>query len=113
MIKKTAVLMAALVQCLGMFTATSVSGQPTTGMAKQTGVSEHHKMMSDMMKDMSMEIYKMTEQMGSGERNHEQTQQHKQERPGDCQLCDARIQAYFVFCLRIFAAQATIICGAG
>ena len=78
MIKKTAVSITALVLCLGMFTAASVSAQPTTGMAKQTGVSEHHRMMSDMMKDMSQEMGRMTEQMASGEPTAEQRKQMSQ-----------------------------------
>ena len=78
MIKKTAVSITALVLCLGMFTAASVSAQPTTGMAKQTGVSAHHQMMSDMMKDMSIEMNKMTELMGSGEPTAEQRKQTSQ-----------------------------------
>ena len=82
MIKKTAVSMTALVLCLGMFTAASVSAQPTTGVAKQTGVSAHHQMMSDMMKDMSQEMNKMTEQMGSGERTPEQRMQMSQHMEG-------------------------------
>ena len=47
-------------------------------MAKQTGVSEHHKMMSDMMKDMSQEMSRMTDQMGSGEPTAEQRKQTSQ-----------------------------------
>ena len=78
MIKKTAVSMTALALCLGIFTVASVRAQPTTGMAKQTSVSEHHQMMSGMMKDMSLEMNKMTEQMGAGEPTAEQRKQTSQ-----------------------------------
>lgn len=72
MIKRTAVSMMAFVMCLGILSTASVSAQPTTGTARQTGVSEHHRMMADMMKDMSQEMSRMTEQMGGGERTPEQ-----------------------------------------
>ena len=75
MIKKTAVSMMALVLCLGIFSAAPVSAQPTTGAARQSGVSGHHQMMGDMMKDMSQEMSKMTEQMAGGERTPEQRKQ--------------------------------------
>ena len=42
MSKITAVSMAVPVLCLGMFTAASVSGQPTEGVARRTGVREYH-----------------------------------------------------------------------
>jgi hypothetical protein len=78
MIKKAAVSMTALVLSLGMFSAASVTAQPTTGMSKQSGMSEHHQMMSDMMKDMSGEMNRMTEQMGGGEPTPEQRKQMSQ-----------------------------------
>jgi gas vesicle protein len=78
MLKKTAVSMMAFVVCLGIFSAAAVSAQPTTGAARQTGMSEHHQMMADMMKDMSQEMSKMTEQMGGGEGTPEQRKQLSQ-----------------------------------
>ena len=75
MIKKTEVPMTALVLCLAIFTATSASGQPTAGVAKQTGVSEHHQIMGAMMKDMSQEMNKMTELMSRGDLTPEQRTQ--------------------------------------
>ena len=71
MIRKTAASMTALVLCLGMFTALPVSAQ-TTGPAREPGVSEHHRMMADMMKDVSHEMSEMTEQMSHGEVTPEQ-----------------------------------------
>ena len=78
MIAKTAVSMTALVLCLGLSTAASVSAQPTAGVARQTGVSEHHQMMGDMMKDMSQEMNKMTELMSRGDLTPEQRKQMSQ-----------------------------------
>ena len=78
MIKKTTVSMTALVLCLGIFSAAPVSAQPTTGAARQTGVSEHHQMMGDMMKDMSQEMNKMTELTSRGDLTPEQRKQMSQ-----------------------------------
>ena len=75
MIKKTAVPMTALILCLGMFTAASMSAQPTAGVAGQAGVSEHHQRMGDMMKDMSQEMNNMTELMSRGDLTPEQRKQ--------------------------------------
>ena len=43
-----------------------------TGAARQSGVSEHHQIIADMMKDMSQEMSKMAEQMSRGELTPEQ-----------------------------------------
>ena len=75
MIKKTAASMTALVLCLGKFAAAPTIAQPTTGTARQTGVSEHHQMMAEMMKDMSAEINKMSEEMARGNPTPEQRKQ--------------------------------------
>jgi hypothetical protein len=78
MIKKTAVSMAALVLCLGMVTAASVSAQSTAGGATQAGMSEHHQMMADRMKDMSQEMNNMTDLMSRGDLTPEQKKQMSQ-----------------------------------
>ena len=78
MIKRTAVSMMAFVMWLGIFSAAPVSAQPTTGAARQTGVSEHHQMMAGMMKDMSEEMNKMMEQMAGGKATPEQSKQMSQ-----------------------------------
>ena len=78
MIKKTAVSMSALVLCLGMFTAATVSAQPMAGVTRQAGVSEHHQRMGDMMKDMSQEMNNMTELMFRGDLTPEQRKQMSQ-----------------------------------
>jgi hypothetical protein len=78
MMTKTAASMSALVLCLGMFTAVPVSAQPTAGVANQTGVSQHHQMMADMMKDMSQEMGKMTQVMPRGDLTPEQRKQMSQ-----------------------------------
>ena len=67
MIKKAAVSMSALVLCLSMFIAVSVNAQPAAGMAMQTGVSEHHQRVADMMKNMSQEMGNMAGQMARDE----------------------------------------------
>lgn len=78
MIKKAAVPTMAFVACLGLFSALPASAQPTTGAARQTGVSEHHQMMADMMKDMSQEMSKMSEQAMKGDATPEQRKQMSQ-----------------------------------
>lgn len=78
MIKKTAVLMSALVLCLGMFTVVPVSAQPAAGVAGQAGMSAHHQRMADMMKDMSQEMNKMTELMSRSDLTPELRKQMSQ-----------------------------------
>ena len=74
MIKKT-VALTALALCFGMVIAVPAIAQPTTGAARETGVSEHHQMMADIMKDMSAEMNKMSEQMSRGNLTSEQRKQ--------------------------------------
>ena len=74
MTKKT-VALTALALCFGMGIAAPTIAQPTTGAARETGVSEHHRMMADLMKDMSAEMNKMSEEMSRGNLTSEQRKQ--------------------------------------
>ncbi len=67
MFKSTAISITGLIVCLGIFFAAPVSAQSSGGAVQPSAVSQSHQMMYGMMKDMSQEMSKMTEQMARGE----------------------------------------------
>lgn len=75
MMKKAATSMTAVVLCLGLLSAVPASAQPSKGAPAQTNVSRHHQMAGEMMKDMSQEMNKMTEEMSRGEPSPDQKKQ--------------------------------------
>ena len=66
MSKKTMASVTAIVVCLGVFLSAPASAQPSTGATLQDVTSQHHQRMYQMMKDMTGEMSKMTEQMSQG-----------------------------------------------
>ena len=67
MIRRIAVSMTAIVICLGLFATAPASAQTSTGPTWQDTTSQHHRMQYQMMKDMTQEMTRMTEQMLQGE----------------------------------------------
>ncbi len=65
MIKQTVVRIT-LVACTAVFGLTPLIAQSSEATSQQTGVSEHHQAMYDLMKDMSQEMSRMTEDMSHG-----------------------------------------------
>ena len=78
MIKKTTVSMTALVLGLGLVLAGPVRSQSPEAAPGHGGMSEHHQMIGDMMKEMSQEMNKMMEQTAGGEPTPEQRRQMSQ-----------------------------------
>ena len=66
MSKKAMASVTAIVVCLGVFLSAPASAQPSTGATLQDVTSQHHQRMYQMMKDMTGEMSKMTEQMSQG-----------------------------------------------
>lgn len=75
MITKSMVSVSAFVFCLGLFLATPIVAQTSTGTTRQPEVSQHHKTLFELMKDMSMEMNNMAEQMAGGAFTQEQERQ--------------------------------------
>jgi uncharacterized membrane protein YdfJ with MMPL/SSD domain len=75
MIKITAASMEVILICFGIFLATPASAQTSTVPTLQDGVSQHHRMQYQMMKDMTDQMGQMTEQMSRGELTPEQRKQ--------------------------------------
>ena len=75
MIKRTAASRAAIVVCLAMVLIVPARAQPSTGPTWQDEVSQHHRMIYQMMKDMTEQMTAMTEQMSRGELTPEQRKQ--------------------------------------
>jgi len=65
----------ALIACLSLILAATASAQPASNLSQQSPVSQHHQMMTDMMKDMSKEMTSLTEQMSRGGLTPEQNRQ--------------------------------------
>lgn len=78
MITGTIVRMTMLAACIGLFEVTPLIAQSAEGTSQQTGVSQHHQAMYDLMKDMSQEMNKMTEEMSHGPLAPEQQKQMAQ-----------------------------------
>ena len=72
MIKITTPSMAAILICFGIFFATPASAQTSTGPMGQVGISQHHRMQYQMMKDMTDQMGQMIEQMSRGDLSPEQ-----------------------------------------
>ena len=72
MIKITTPSMAAIIFCFGIFFVTPASAQTSTGPTWQDGVSQHHRMQYQMMKDMTDQMGQMIEQMSRGDLSPEQ-----------------------------------------
>ena len=66
MSKKTIASVTAIVVCLGVFVVAPANAQSPTGATTQDVTSQHHQKMYQMMKDMTGEMSKMTEQMSQG-----------------------------------------------
>ena len=75
MIGKITHSIAAVVVCISAFAAMPASAQSSSGPTLQDGVSQHHRMQYQMMKDMTQEMARMTEQMSKGELTPEQRKQ--------------------------------------
>ena len=78
MSKKTMASITAIVVCLGVFVSAPASTQSTPGATLQDATSQHHQRMYQMMKDMTGEMSKMTEQMSPGALTPEQSKQMAQ-----------------------------------
>jgi len=66
MIKTTAASLMAIAVCLTLLATSPVGAQPAPGVTQQSETSQHHRRLYAMMKDMSQEMAKMTEQMSRG-----------------------------------------------
>ena len=66
MSKKTMASVTAIVVCLGVFLSAPASAQSSAGATLQDVTSQHHQRMYQVMKDMTGEMSKMTEQMSQG-----------------------------------------------
>ncbi len=75
MIKRTTVSMTAIVVFLAMVFVVPARAQPSAGPTWQDSVSQHHRMIYQMMKDMNDQMGQMTEQMSRGELTPEQRKQ--------------------------------------
>ena len=75
MIMKIKNSIAAIVVCINVFAAMPASAQSSSGPTSQDGVSQHHRMQYQMMREMTQEIARMTEQMSKGELTPEQRKQ--------------------------------------
>lgn len=75
MIKQMRAAMAATAISLAVVWAIPAAAQAPTGATWQDGVSQHHRMQYQIMKDMTDEMGRMTEQMSHGELTPEQRQQ--------------------------------------
>lgn len=65
-------MVAAMVVCIGMFSAVPANAQSSRGPTWLDPVSDHHKMQYRMMKDMSEVMDRMMDQMSQGEPTPEQ-----------------------------------------
>lgn len=74
MIRKS-VLTLAIILCLGMVVAAPAIAQSPANPGVQSDVSQHHQMMSGMMKDMSQQMSGMSDQMSQGNLTPEQGKQ--------------------------------------
>ncbi|MDI1252528.1 hypothetical protein [Thermomonas sp.] len=72
---KTIISMTAIVAGSGLFLAGTAMAQTTAAPASQDGVSQHHKALYQLMKDMNQEMGTMTEQMGRSDLTPEQRTQ--------------------------------------
>ena len=63
---------AAAIVCLGSVVPAPVAAQPAQGRTQQQDVGWHHRMMSQMMKDMTEEMSRMSDQMAKGVQTPEQ-----------------------------------------
>ena len=75
MIRKITNSIAAIVVCISVVAAMPASAQSSSGPTSQNGMSQHHRMQYQMMKDMTQEMGRMTEQMSKGELTPEQRKQ--------------------------------------
>ena len=75
MIGKSAISMTVAISCLGVLVAAQAMAQSPPPAMTQDGVSVHHQRMFKMMKDMTLEMTGMTEQMS---RTDTTPEQHKQ-----------------------------------
>lgn len=75
MIGKITHSIAAVVVCISAFAAMPASPQSSSGPTSQDGISQHHRMQYQMMKDMTQEMTRMTEQMSKSELTPEQRKQ--------------------------------------
>src|SRR5216683_6402710 len=63
---KKPIVLAAMFVSIAIFTAVPASAQSSTGPTWQDTVSQHHQLQYQMMKDMTQEMSRMTEQMSQG-----------------------------------------------
>jgi len=75
MIKVTNASMMAIVVYLGIFISVPAMAQLSTGPYWGGDVTQHHRMQYQMMKDMTQEMTRMTEQMSLGELTPDQRKQ--------------------------------------
>ena len=78
MSKKTMASVKIIVVCLGLFVGVPASAQSPEGATTQNVTSQHHQRIYQMMKDMTGEMSKMTEQMSQGALTPEQRKQMAQ-----------------------------------
>lgn len=72
---KRTIVSAAIILCVGMVAAVPASAQSSTQPTWQDEVSQHHRMQYQMMRDMTQEMIRMTEQMSQNELMPEQRRQ--------------------------------------
>jgi len=73
--KEMLVSMKAVAVCLSIFVATPAGAQSRTDAVEQDGMSQHHRRIYQMMKDMSQEMSRMTEQMSGSDVKPEMREQ--------------------------------------
>jgi hypothetical protein len=75
MYKEMPASMKAIAVCVSIFVAAPASAQPRTDAVEQDGTSQHHQRIYQLMKDMSQEMSKMTEQMSGSDLKPETREQ--------------------------------------